>query len=79
MEVNYFGPLQLLHRLAPTLARNGGGAVVNIGSAAGLTNILPDLQELNSSGTLLADNTGSMIEISRPVLSFPIDLLECFH
>ena len=39
MEVNYFGPLQLLHRLAPTLARNGGGAVVNIGSAAGLTNM----------------------------------------
>jgi len=39
MEVNYFGPLQLLHHLAPTLARNGGGAVVNIGSAAGLTNV----------------------------------------
>ncbi len=39
MEVNYFGPLQLLHRLAPTLARNGGGAVVNIGSAAGLTSV----------------------------------------
>jgi NAD(P)-dependent dehydrogenase (short-subunit alcohol dehydrogenase family) len=39
MEVNYFGPLQLIHRLAPTLARNGGGAVVNIGSAAGLTNL----------------------------------------
>jgi NAD(P)-dependent dehydrogenase (short-subunit alcohol dehydrogenase family) len=39
MEVNYFGPLQLLRRLAPTLARNGGGAIVNIGSAAGLTNI----------------------------------------
>lgn len=31
MEVNYFGPLQLLHRLAPTLARNGGGAVVTSG------------------------------------------------
>src|SRR3989440_2672340 len=34
MEVNYFGPLQLLLRLAPTLARNGGGAGVHRGPAA---------------------------------------------
>jgi NAD(P)-dependent dehydrogenase (short-subunit alcohol dehydrogenase family) len=39
MELNYFGPLQLLQRLAPTLVRNGGGAVVNICSVAGLTNV----------------------------------------
>src|SRR5262249_40516414 len=39
VEVNYFGPLQLLQRLAPTLAGNGGGAVVNVGSAAGLTSL----------------------------------------
>src|SRR4029077_20401002 len=31
--------LQLLYYLAPSLARNGGGAVVNIGSAAGLTSV----------------------------------------
>lgn len=38
MEVNYFGPLKLLQSLAPTLARNGGGAFVTVGSVAGLTN-----------------------------------------
>jgi NAD(P)-dependent dehydrogenase (short-subunit alcohol dehydrogenase family) len=37
MEVNYFAPLHLLQRFAPTLTRNGG-AVVNISSIAGLTN-----------------------------------------
>src|SRR5262249_214398 len=39
MDVNSVAPLQRLQRLAPTLAGNGGGAVVNIGSAAGLTNV----------------------------------------
>jgi len=39
MEVNYFGPLQLLREFAPILAHNGGGAWVTIGSLAGLTNI----------------------------------------
>ena len=39
IEVNYLGPLQLLLRLAPVLATNGGGAVVNISSIAGLTNV----------------------------------------
>jgi len=33
------GTFQLLQRLAPTLAKNGGGAVVNIASGAGLTNV----------------------------------------
>jgi NAD(P)-dependent dehydrogenase (short-subunit alcohol dehydrogenase family) len=52
MEVNYFGPLQLLQCLAPTLARNGGGAVVNISSAAGLTN-LPFLPTYSASKAAL--------------------------
>jgi len=39
MDVNYFGPLRLLQRLAPTLARNGGGAIVNVASVAGLSNV----------------------------------------
>jgi NAD(P)-dependent dehydrogenase (short-subunit alcohol dehydrogenase family) len=38
MEVNYFAPLNLLQSFSPALARNGGGAVVNISSVAGLTN-----------------------------------------
>jgi len=40
IEVNYLGPLRLVQRLAPTLARNGGGAVVNVASIAGLANLL---------------------------------------
>ncbi|MFD0574914.1 SDR family NAD(P)-dependent oxidoreductase [Dactylosporangium darangshiense] len=38
MEVNYFGVLRVLRSFADTLARRGG-VIVNIGSAAGLTNV----------------------------------------
>ncbi len=34
MEVNFFGPLHLIQRLAPTLA---GGTIVNVASVSGLT------------------------------------------
>ena len=34
-EVNFFGPLQLAQNFAPVLARNGGGALVNVVSAMG--------------------------------------------
>ena len=38
MEVNYFSPLHLVQRFAPVLGDNGGGAIVNISSIAGLSN-----------------------------------------
>jgi NAD(P)-dependent dehydrogenase (short-subunit alcohol dehydrogenase family) len=38
MEVNYFGALRMLRAFGDTLARRGG-AIVNVGSAAGLTNV----------------------------------------
>ena len=30
METNYFGPLELSRAFAPTLAKNGGGAIINM-------------------------------------------------
>ena len=36
MEVNYFGPLQLSRAFAQALAANGGGAIVNVLSAAAI-------------------------------------------
>ncbi len=36
MEVNYFGPLQLMRGFAPVLARNGGGGIMQVLSMAGL-------------------------------------------
>ncbi|MGI5132253.1 SDR family oxidoreductase [Pseudonocardia sp. CA-107938] len=38
MEVNYFGTLRMLHGFEGTLVRRGG-AIVNVGSVAGLTNV----------------------------------------
>src|SRR5258708_12987262 len=79
MEVNYFGPLQLLQRLAPSLARNGGGAIVNIGSAAGLTNIpfLPTysaskaaLHSLTQAARVLLGAQGTSV---FPVYPGPLD------
>jgi len=48
MEVNYFGPLQLLQRLAPTLARNGGGGSRQhrLGGWPDQHPLSPDLQRL---------------------------------
>jgi len=39
MEVNYFGTLAMCRAFAPVLARNGGGAIVNVLSAAALVSI----------------------------------------
>ncbi len=36
MEINYFGPVGLARAFAPVLARNGGGAIVNVLSSGGL-------------------------------------------
>src|SRR5204863_8914181 len=38
MEVNYFGALGMVHSFADVLARRGG-AIVNVGSVAGLSNV----------------------------------------
>lgn len=38
MEVNYFGPLNMIRAFAPSLAANGGGGVVNIASIASYVN-----------------------------------------
>lgn len=38
MDVNYFGTFSVSQAFAPVLARNGGGAIVNLASVASLTN-----------------------------------------
>ena len=39
MEVNYFGTLAMCRAFAPVLAKNGGGAIVNVLSAAAIVNL----------------------------------------
>lgn len=39
MEVNYFGTLAMCRAFAPVLGANGGGAIVNVLSAAALVNV----------------------------------------
>ena len=39
MEVNYFGTLAMCRAFAPVLGRGGGGAIVNVLSAAALVNL----------------------------------------
>lgn len=39
MDVNYFGVLSMCREFAPVLKRNGGGAIINILSAAGIVAI----------------------------------------
>ena len=52
MDVNYFGTLLMCRAFAPVLERNGGGALINILSVAGLGNF-PVLGTYCSSKTAL--------------------------
>ena len=63
MEVNYFGPLRMVQRFADTLA-DRGGAIVNIGSAAGLANV-PLLPTYSASKAALH----SLTQASRALLA----------
>lgn len=64
MEVNYFGPLRLLQRFADTLAQRGG-AVVIIGSLAGLTNI-PFMPTYSASKAALHSLTQALRVLLAP-------------
>lgn len=63
MEVNYFGPLRMVQRFMDTVTRQGG-AIVNIGSAAGLTG-LPFMPSYSASKAALH----SLTQASRALLA----------
>lgn len=48
MEVNYFGPMMMMREFAPILDNNGGGAILNISSIAGLVPF-PDIPTYGAS------------------------------
>lgn len=52
MEVNLFGPLEVTQAFAPVLAANGGGALANVSSVAGLANF-PALLSYSASKAAL--------------------------
>jgi NAD(P)-dependent dehydrogenase (short-subunit alcohol dehydrogenase family) len=56
IDVNYFGTLYVTQALAPVLARNGGGTIVNIGSVASLTSF-PILASYSASKAALRSLT----------------------
>ena len=56
IDVNYFGALYVIQALAPVLAKNGGGTIVNIGSVASLTSF-PILASYSASKAALRSLT----------------------
>lgn len=64
MDVNYFGTFGVSQAFAPVLARNGGGAIVNIASVASLTNF-PMLLAYSASKAA----THSLTQASRMLLA----------
>jgi len=59
MEVNYFGTLAMCRAFGPVLGRNGGGAIVNVLSAAALTPI-PNMGGYGPSKAATRSLTGAV-------------------
>jgi NAD(P)-dependent dehydrogenase (short-subunit alcohol dehydrogenase family) len=59
MEVNYFGTLAMCRAFAPALGRNGGGAIVNVLSAAALISI-PNMGGYGPSKAATRSLTGAV-------------------
>ena len=65
MEVNVFGTLAVSQAFAPVLARNGGGAIVNVVSVAGLVSF-PALLSYSLSKAALHSLTQALRALLRP-------------